>query len=350
MVKGNPIVASETQVVLNQEDLVTTVAPSTPPKQCPAYRKSCFYCKKEGHFSKFCCTRAHSQSSQCKSRKDINDLEPETHYPEQFHSFDFEQNSFNTIYFGKNIKGPQGNSNVLFDEIDGLEHILTDLHIQGTSNPRDYKLVSTKYQGLVLRCRFKADSGAAGNLLPYNVFCELFPGIPNSITKNSINHRVCLVAYNKEEIKQYGSCMLKVNYSGSNMVLPFYVVSSMFKPIIGLDASCKLGLLTINCLVHQSWTSSSPTNTTFDAVSDENDPLVGNVLIPLTKEWTVGHPKYKHLFKGIGRFKCDPVHITLSKDAVPVQKPPRRVPLALKEQFQNELDNMVSQGNPNKIR
>ena len=58
----------------------------------------------------------------------------------------------------------------------------------------------------------------------------------------------------------------------------------------------------------------------------------------------VGHPKYKHLFKGIGRFKCDPVHITLSKDAVAVQKPPRRVPLVIREQFKNELDNMVSQG------
>ena len=43
-------------------------------------------------------------------------------------------------------------------------------------------------------------------------------------------------------------------------------------------------------------------------------------------------------------FKCDPVHITLAKDAMPVQKPPRRVPLAIREQFKNELDNMVSQG------
>ena len=111
--------------------------------------------------------------------------------------------------------------------------------------------------------------------------------------------------------KQYGSCMIKVNYSGSNMVLPFNVVSSKFKPIIGLDASYKLGLLTIHCPAHQSWTSSSPTNTTFDAVSDENQPSVGNVPDTHMKEWIVGHPKYKHLFKGIGRFKCDPVHITL---------------------------------------
>ena len=104
--EDDPIVGSETQVVLNQEDLVTTVVPKHPPKWCPAYKKSCFYCKKEGHFLKFCNTRAHSQSSQHKSRKDMNDLEPDVHYPEQFHSFDFEQDSFNTIYFGKNLKGP----------------------------------------------------------------------------------------------------------------------------------------------------------------------------------------------------------------------------------------------------
>ena len=54
----------------------------------------------------------------------MNDLKPEAHYPEQFHSFDFKQDSFNTIYFGKKLKGPQGNSNVLFDEIDALERIL----------------------------------------------------------------------------------------------------------------------------------------------------------------------------------------------------------------------------------
>ena len=34
----------------------------------------------------------------------MNDLEHEAQYPEQFHSFDFEQGSFNTIYFGTTSK------------------------------------------------------------------------------------------------------------------------------------------------------------------------------------------------------------------------------------------------------
>lgn len=70
---------------------------------------------------------------------------------------------------------------------------------------------------------------------------------------------------------------------------------------------------------------------------------VDNIPNTLRKEWIVNHPKYRHLFQGIGRLKCDPVHIILSKDAVPVQKPPRTLPLALKEHFKNEVDNMVSQ-------
>ena len=260
----------------------------------------------------------------------MNDFENEQ-YTEQFTSFEFEQDSINTIHFGRNLKG-RNHTNILFDEIDELACVLTDLCIQGASDPKDSRPVGNQYKGPVLKCRFKVDSGAYGNLLPYNIYCKLFPGMPDSVTKSSIDHTVCLLAYNKKEIKQYGCCMLKVNYSGKTMLLPFFIVNSKFKPILGLDASCKLGLLTINCPIHQSWTSCSPTNVSVNAVSPEthSETPVSNVPKTLTKEWIVEHPRYKHLFKGIGRFKCDPVHITLSKDAVAVQKPPRRVPLALR--------------------
>ena len=47
-------------------------------------------------------------------------------YTEQFPSFEFEQDSFNTIHFGKNLK-KRGHSNILFDEIDELACVCTDL-------------------------------------------------------------------------------------------------------------------------------------------------------------------------------------------------------------------------------
>ena len=117
------------------------------------------------------------------------------------------------------MKGFKGNSNVLFDEIDGpSQRILTDLCIQGTSHTKDLTDVSSKHQGPVLKCRFKVDSGAAGNLLPYDVFQELYPNMPKSALKNSINKNTHLVAYNKEEIKQLGTCVLKVDYGGKTLL------------------------------------------------------------------------------------------------------------------------------------
>ena len=253
--------------------------------------------------------------------------------------FEFKQDSVPIIKFGKNLKGFKGNQNVLFNEIDGPQHILTDLHVQGASNHKDCNPVSSKYQGPVLKCRFKVDSGAAGNIIPYNIFWELYPNMLKSALKNSINKTTHLVVYNKEEIKQLGTCILKVNYGGKTLACEFFVVGSKFKPIIGLDASCNLGLLTVNCPIYQSWTK----DTAIDAVSS-TDCANANIPERISKEWIINHPKYKHLFKGIGRFKCDPVQIKLTLNAIPVQKPPLRVSLALKDQFKQELDNMVSQG------
>ena len=58
----------------------------------------------------------------------------------------------------------------------------------------------------------------------------------------------------------------------------------------------------------------------------------------------MNHPKYKHLFKGIGKFNVPPVSITLKDDAQPIQKPPRKVPLAMKCPFKEELDRMENAG------
>ena len=111
----------------------------------------------------------------------------------------------------------------------------------------------------MLKCRFKVDNGVDGNIIPYNVFQELQPGMPKSILKNCINRRMHLVAYNKEEIKQLGTSVLKMNYGGKTLPQEFFVVSSKFKPIIRLNASCNLGLLSINC-PNQSWAKDASIN------------------------------------------------------------------------------------------
>ena len=75
--------------------------------------------------------------------------------------------------------------------------------------------------------------------------------------------------------------------------------------------------------------------------SKENGGITQSVL---TKDWNVTNPKYKHLFSGIGHFKCDPVKIEMKPDAEPVRKATRRVPLALKDRFTKEIQSMVDSG------
>ena len=40
-----------------------------------------------------------------------------------------------------------------------------------------------------------------------------------------------------------------------------------------------------------------------------NVSIVSDIPETLTREWIVNHEKYKHLFQGIGHFKCQPVSI-----------------------------------------
>ena len=70
----------------------------------------------------------------------------------------------------------------------------------------------------------------------------------------------------------------------------------------------------------------------------------GTIPNVLTKDWIVNHPKYKHLFSGIGRFECAPVSIEMKSDVEPIQKAARRVPLALKDKFSKEIQSMVDAG------
>ena len=64
----------------------------------------------------------------------------------------------------------------------------------------------------------------------------------------------------------------------------------------------------------------------------------------LMKQAITNHPKYASLLSGIGHFRCSPIHIAMRQNTTPVQKPPRRVPIAMKDKFKQELDAMEAQG------
>ena len=80
------------------------------------------------------------------------------------------------------------------------------------------------------------------------------------------------------------------------------------------------------------------------SLSHDKVSNVSDIPEMLRREWIINHKKYKHLFQGIGCFKCTPISIEIQEGSIPVSKPARKVPLALHEKFKQEINSMVKAG------
>ena len=140
------------------------------PKKSKAFGKKCYGCDKLNHFITMCQSRNRSQSQnkgniphstnkpsgtkQNQQNRSHHDFY-EVNHQSNTDSYDYEQDSV-TIVFNMQLR----NKNVMFDEISSqpsLQHALTDLNVSdGGSRGKTF-------------C-FKVDTGACGNLLPYNLY------------------------------------------------------------------------------------------------------------------------------------------------------------------------------------
>ena len=181
------------------------------------------------------------------------------------------------------------NDNVMFDEIAAkAKHnlrVLSDLLVQSRSRKN------------VLR--FKLDTGAGGNMLPYDIWQEFFPGRSKSDLAYTIDKGVTLQAYNKSEIRQLGTCSLKVSHNGVSHTCHFFVVPSQFRPILGLSDLLALHLITFNCPTTASWSSRTLVDAlTCNAIDETMVPKK-----PLTLTDVLDHPSYKPCLRAWGSSK-----------------------------------------------
>ena len=146
--------------------------------------------------------------------------------------------------------------------------------------------------------------------MPLGMFKSLYSKEPSTST---INHSVQLLYYNKQEIKQLGTCKVLVRYRFTVKPVHFYVASNRLKPIIGVSDALNPGLTSFHCLVYNNWHDKQGVDVSqsIDSIqngqTEPNDNDKINNSLSLTKESIVNHDKYTHLFTGIGRFKCKPV-------------------------------------------
>ena len=304
-----------------------------PPRKCPAYRERCNKCKGMGHFARMCRTKNPGKGGiyPKQSRRKHHEVE-RTHYscghshcsgPES--DYELHEDSVQIVY---NTANPQ--TNIKFDEIENSQ-ALGDLTL------------SNKV-GKVITQRFKLDSGACANLIPAGVYSKLFEKVDRDL-KSTIDHRVKLLAANNKVIKQLGTVNRRVKAEGREKVCSFYVVPNTCRPILRLPDLKRMDLVQFKVPTTSQWSDYVSSIEPSRPITTPKEPTT----IPqgITKDQVLS--KYKKVFTGLGRLKVTSVKIHLKPGVKPQQKPCRRVPIAIRGKFKDELDSMEGQGTITKL-
>ena len=174
--------------------------------------------------------------------------------------------------------------------------------------------------------RIKVDTGAQGNMLPFRIFCWMFPekldpnGYPEEGTTKE--RQTILQAYNGTTIKQLGVVTLSCKHKDTEWHSSDFFVTELEGPaILELPSSRQLQLVTKHCMVQ---TATSPAAQPIHNAMDLKR-------------------LYPDRFKGIGDFEGE-LHITLQEDAQPVVQPPWKYPIQLLEEIRTELEKMEDLG------
>ena len=118
-----------------------------------------------------------------------------------FQMQDYDSIKIRTVHFTTDVRWT-AHTNIVFDETSSdrkLQHLLIDVKLSDNS-------------GASSTVRLKLDTGACGNLLPFNIYKKIHPQVSVKDLRKTIDKRVCLEAYNKSEIKELGTCHLTVGH------------------------------------------------------------------------------------------------------------------------------------------
>ena len=151
--------------------------------------------------------------------------------------------------------------------------------------------------------------------MPLSMFKSLCNRLPSSTT---INSAVRLLDYNKQEIKQLGTCCVSVKFRSNVKHVPFYIVPDRLKTIIGVGDALALGLTSFHCPIYEDWQSNYDLTNSVDSIHSNANSTVCTgtgkdtvnstprefTMGTLTKQAIINHPKYTYLFSGTGHFRC----------------------------------------------
>lgn len=299
------------------------------PKACPAYKSTCNACGKRGHWRKCCPNRSQggktggynknfkkqnsgpqSQKYSQRGREEKRDMHPLDFKDDETQEIEdtFDSLSLGTITVNLHVDS--------IPEVDNRDEVIATLQVSFDDRPGNHTL------------KVKVDTGAQGNILPVRIFKKVYPkqvdegGHP--LRSSLMQRRTTLVCPNKTQIPHYGCVSFLCRYGEGDWArATFYVVDTDGPAILGLPSSRKLKLVTLHCAMSE--TGSKP-------IKDKEDL----------------RSRFPDRFRGIGRFPGT-FHLTLREDAEPVVHPPRRLPIHLKDELEQELRRMEDIGVISKV-
>ena len=187
----------------------------------------------------------------------------------------------------------------------------------------------------------KLDTGAQGNIhnvLPLRLYRRMYPenlsleGFPKP---GVLEHSpTVLTAYGGGKLTQHGKCQINCVFNGRKSGATFFVMEADGPAIIGLPTCLEINFVTLNCSAQQG--SPLNTNRTCEQVTPIKD-----------KDDLVKH--YSDCFDGIGKFQGQ-YHITVNPSVPPGVHTQKHMPLSLREDITDQLDDMVSRGIITKLK
>ena len=276
---------------------------------CPAYGKKCQKCGKDNHFKVVC-------KSGGSDKRDHSRQRPKKGKSKKFHEIN---------------ESGEGVMDDLTEQVQSLFY--NDIHFNSVNSRMHTTLNCMTPDGRSSDQTFKVDTGADWNLMPISMFSKLFPKVSLDTLSQTINKSVTLFAYNDTEIKQFGTCSIKLSFQRKSQVCKFFVVEHE-TAIVGIMDSEKLGLISVN----------------FDMIKNEKHIKIVNEVKGQNEEsfrQTIER-EYPDLFKGIGLMDGE-ISIKLKDRAILHVEPIRRVPHAMQEPLKQELEKLVNEGILHKV-
>ena len=192
-------------------------------------------------------------------------------------------------------------------QTDESSNVSTDMFIgaiQRNQNAKEWQITLTLNNQ---RLKFKIDTGAQCNVIAKHKYSQLSKMPPRKSTAN-------LMAFGGHKLATCGKATIPCLHNGKQYDIEFEVLDLDVPSILGLPTSIKLNLIKrINTVQKQNAQDSNPTKF---------------------------FKKYKDVFDGLGCISDVLYHINIDPSCQPVIHPPRRVPIKLRPQIQEELKRM----------